>query len=103
MKKITFIDTEVGVEDKKVYDYGAINEVHEKIHTGKASEFNGFISNAEYVCGHNIVNHDSNYIELSTSVQLIDTLYLSPLMFPNKLTKHTDAGNQVSGSQSSDR
>lgn len=84
MKKITFIDTEVGVEDKKVYDYGAINEIHEKIHTGKASEFNEFISDSEYLCGHNIVNHDSQYIEVSSSVQLIDTLYLSPLMFPNK-------------------
>ena len=84
MKKITFIDTEVAVKDKKAYDYGAINEIHEKIHTGKASEFNEFISDSEYLCGHNIVNHDSQYIEVSSFVQLIDTLYLSPLMFPNK-------------------
>ena len=84
MKKITFIDTEVAVEDKKAYDYGAINEIYEKIHTGKASKFNEFISDSEYLCGHNIVNHDSQYIEVSSSVQLIDTLYLSPLMFPNK-------------------
>lgn len=84
MKKIAFIDIEVGVDDKKIYDYGATNEAKEKLHTSLANDFYAFISGAEYLCGHNIANHDSKYIEVPTSAQLIDTLYLSPLMFPNK-------------------
>lgn len=84
MKRVVFIDTEVGVDDKKVHDYGAINESEEKFHSNSAAEFYDFISDFNYLCGHNIVNHDSQYIEIPTSVQLIDTLYLSPLMFPDK-------------------
>jgi len=84
MKRVVFIDTEVGVDDKKVHDYGAINESEEKFHSNSAAEFYDFISDFDYLCGHNIVNHDSQYIQIPTSVQLIDTLYLSPLMFPDK-------------------
>lgn len=84
MKKISFIDTEVNEEDNKAHDYGAVNENDEKLHTGSSHEFLSFIENSEYLCGHNIVNHDSKYIEVPPNVKYIDTLYLSPLMFPNK-------------------
>lgn len=84
MKKIAFIDIETGTDNKKVYDYGAVNNAKEKLHSNSATEFHAFISGSEYLCGHNVVNHDSKYVEIPKSVELIDTLYLSPLMFPDK-------------------
>ena len=84
MKRICFIDTEVSVTDKKAYDYGAVNENDDRIHTGSSHVFHSFIADSDYLCGHNIIDHDINYIDVPENVKLIDTLYLSPLMFPNK-------------------
>ena len=84
MKRITFIDTEVSEADNKAYDFGAVNESDEKLHTGSAHEFHSFIAKSDYLCGHNIIDHDSKYIESPSGIIFIDTLYLSPLMFPNK-------------------
>ncbi|MGN1103211.1 MAG: RecQ family ATP-dependent DNA helicase, partial [Huintestinicola sp.] len=84
MKHIFFIDTEVSEADNKAYDFGAVNENDDKLHTGAAHEFHTFIEGAEYLCGHNIVDHDAKYIDIPDTVKLIDTLYLSPLLFPNK-------------------
>lgn len=41
-----------------------------------------------FVCGHNIVHHDARYIQQEIRnaqiTDIIDTLYLSPLLFPGK-------------------
>lgn len=84
MKPIIFVDTEVSEADNKAYDFGAVSESGEKLHTGSFSEFHSFISNAKYLCGHNIIDHDSKYIAAPENAEYIDTLYLSPLMFPNR-------------------
>ena len=84
MKHIFFIDTEVSETDNKAYDFGAVNENGDKLHTGIAHEFCSFIAEAEYLCGHNIIEHDAKYIEITNTVKLIDTLYISPLLFPNR-------------------
>ncbi|MGN0648595.1 MAG: RecQ family ATP-dependent DNA helicase [Oscillospiraceae bacterium] len=84
MKHIFFIDTEVSEADKKAHDFGAVNENDDKLHTRSANEFHSFIEGAEYLCGHNIINHDAKYIDITDTVKRIDTLYLSPLLFPNK-------------------
>ena len=84
MKHIYFIDTEVSEADHKVYDFGAVNENDDKLHTSWIQEFHSFIKEAEYLCGHNIIDHDAKYIEAPEKTKCIDTLYLSPLMFPNK-------------------
>ena len=84
MKHIFFIDTEVSETDNKAYDFGAVDENDCKLHTGAAHEFHSFIAGAEYLCGHNIINHDAKYIEITGTAKLIDTLYISPLLFPNK-------------------
>ena len=55
MKPIIFVDTEVSEADNKAYDFGAVSESGEKLHTGSFSEFHSFISNATYLCGHNII------------------------------------------------
>lgn len=84
MKHICFIDTEVSEADNKAYDFGAVNANNDKLHTGSAHEFHSFIAGAEYLCGHNIIDHDAKYIEATDSAKFIDTLYLSPLLFPNR-------------------
>lgn len=84
MKHIFYIDTEVSETDGKAYDYGAVSANDDKLHSRSAHEFYAFIAKAEYLCGHNIVDHDAKYIEIPASTKLIDTLYLSPLLFPNK-------------------
>ena len=36
------------------------------------------------MCGHNIVHHDLHYTPLPRPATIVDTLYLSPLLFPRK-------------------
>lgn len=86
MSNIVFIDTEVIISTDKIADYGAVDEHGGNVHTGKEDEFIAFIGDADYICGHNVLNHDLQYIRRSTSKldekEVIDTLYLSPLLFP---------------------
>lgn len=84
MKCICFIDTEVSETDQKAYDYGAVNEKNHRLHTGSAHEFQSFIADTTFLCGHNIINHDTRYIQTPPQSKYIDTLFLSPLLFPNQ-------------------
>ena len=45
-----------------------------------------FLENVDYICGHNIVHHDAKYLfgESKHKWALVDTLYVSPLLFPNR-------------------
>ena len=81
---IAFIDTEVGLESQKVQDYGVVREDGAVLHTQSASEFNAFVSKCDAICGHNIIKHDLKYLQLQESHTIIDTLPLSPLLFPRK-------------------
>ncbi|KMQ49650.1 ATP-dependent DNA helicase RecQ [Chitinispirillum alkaliphilum] len=90
MSSITYIDTEINPKTRKVLDIGAIKESGETYHSPSISGFTSFVKGSEFVCGHNILNHDLKYVgaaiagagvDLSNS---IDTLYLSPLLFPKK-------------------
>lgn len=88
MSGIVFIDTEVDTQTRKVYDYGAVNSLGDKLHTKSENEFTEFISGNKYICGHNIIAHDLKYIlepvDKSGAEFAVDTLYLSPLLFPQK-------------------
>ncbi|MBN3036552.1 MAG: RecQ family ATP-dependent DNA helicase [Bacteroidales bacterium] len=89
MNNIVFIDTEVDVKSEKILDIGGTTENGLMLHSNSVSELLIFISQKEYVCGHNIINHDLPYIErainrIIPNVKPIDTLYLSPLLFPTK-------------------
>ena len=81
---IVFIDTEVGIDSQKVQDYGAVRADGAILHTQSAREFEDFVSMCDTLCGHNIINHDLKYIHLQDSYTVIDTLPLSPLLFPRK-------------------
>jgi ATP-dependent DNA helicase RecQ len=86
MSKIVFIDTEVNMGTGSVADYGAVDEYGGNVHTGIEGEFISFIGDADYICGHNIIRHDLQFIGKSKAnlneKDAIDTLFLSPLLFP---------------------
>ena len=89
MKKlIVFFDTEVGVSDEKIHDIGAVSENGSTLHSSSVSDFLSFINKDAILCGHNIIHHDLKYIEKAIAKPIdhpaIDTLYLSPLLFPKR-------------------
>lgn len=81
---IAFIDTEVSFQSKHVKDFGAVREDGAILHTHSMDDFQKFINDCEYICGHNIVEFDLQFTQIKGSHTYIDTLTLSPLLFPNK-------------------
>ena len=81
---IVFIDTEVNPQTKKVADYGAVREDDAVLHSHSKADFDAFVSKCDAVCGHNIINHDLKYTALRGNPMIIDTLFLSPLLFPKR-------------------
>ena len=81
---IVFIDTEVDTQTKKVADYGAVREDDAVLHSHSKADFDAFVSKCDAVCGHNIINHDLKYTPLRGKPTIIDTLFLSPLLFPKR-------------------
>lgn len=84
MSDLVIIDLEVNPQEKKVLDFGAIKSNGVKLHTSQKKEFENFIEGFEYICGHNICHHDAKYFDVPTNVRYIDTLYISPLLFPER-------------------
>ena len=86
-KAIVFIDSEVKKENHLITDLGAVNEAGEQFHSTNLFAFTQFLQGNSYICGHNLVHHDLKYLEKSADLSSyipIDTLYLSPLLFPEK-------------------
>ena len=87
-KSIVFFDTEISVHEHKILDIGAVRDDKTVFHSPSVSEFCSFVAGAEFICGHNVVHHDMKYIEPhiveALHQKVIDTLYLSPLMFPKR-------------------
>lgn len=81
-----FVDVEVGLQDKKIHDIGAIRWDGAVYHSANKKELITFLKNVKYVCGHNIINHDAKYLfgeDIPTYI-LVDTLFVSPLLFPER-------------------
>ncbi len=85
---IVFIDTEVNPQTKKVADYGAVRDDGAVLHTSSKADFDAFVSGCDVVCGHNIIGHDLKYMALRGNPTIIDTLFLSPLLFPKRPYHH---------------
>ena len=81
---IAFIDTEVDPQTKKVTDYGAVREDGAVLHSHSKADFDAFVSKCDTICGHNIINHDLKYTALRGNPTIVDTLLLSPLLFPKR-------------------
>ena len=85
---ISFIDTEVNPRTEKVGDYGAVRDDGAVLHTQSRAEFDTFVSTSDFVCGHNIIRHDLRFITLKNNPTIVDTLFLSPLLFPKHPYHH---------------
>ena len=85
---IAFIDTEVNPQTKKVADYGAVREDGAVLHSHSKADFDAFVSKCDTVCGHNIINFDLKHTSLRGNPTIVDTLFLSPLLFPKRPYHH---------------
>jgi ATP-dependent DNA helicase RecQ len=89
LKTIAFIDTEIEYDTGRVLDTGGIKENGSTLHSNRKADFIQFLNDIHYICGHNIINHDLVYLTdilqpEDTCREFIDTLFLSPLLFPAK-------------------
>lgn len=82
--KTAFIDLEVDGRGK-ILDIGGVKN-GQSFHSARIPEFTDFVSDCDCLCGHNIIGHDIKYLKpfLRKEYVLVDTLYLSPLLFPQK-------------------
>ena len=90
MNSIAFIDTEIEQRSKKILDIGCIKGDGSSFHRNSVEAFTEFLRGTDFICGHNIFNHDIKYIQKALNyaglkpANSIDTLFLSPLLFPTK-------------------
>lgn len=84
MMKTAFIDLEIDGKGR-ILDIGGVKNGL-SFHSARIPEFADFVSDCDCLCGHNIIGHDIKYLKpfLRKEYILIDTLYLSPLLFPQK-------------------
>lgn len=85
-----FVDVEVGLKDKTIHDIGALRWDSAVYHSANQRELMTFMKDVNFVCGHNIINHDAKYLfgEGVCRYLLVDTLFLSPLLFPERPYHH---------------
>jgi ATP-dependent DNA helicase RecQ len=94
MNSIAFIDTEISLTNHEILDIGGIKDDGQSIHTKSTAELITFIDGVDFICGHNILNHDLKYLQKAFTgsginhLKVIDTLFLSPLLFPMKPYHH---------------
>lgn len=87
---IVFIDVEVNPQTNTILDIGCLRHDGAIFHKNDTNDLLSFVHNAEYICGHNIFQHDLKFLQSiilqnnTFSKQVIDTLYLSPLLFASK-------------------
>lgn len=88
--RYAFIDVEVGLNDRKIHDIGALRYDGSVFHRSSKNDFYVFINSVDYLCGHNIIHHDAKYLfpDGKCRWQLVDTLYMSPLLFPERPYHH---------------
>lgn len=90
MKIVAYIDTETNPKENRILDMGGFRTDGRAFHSNNTAELKEFLNNAQFICGHNIIHHDLNYLRKSglgdtvDALPAIDTLYLSPLLFPSR-------------------
>ena len=84
--KYAIVDCEVGMKDKRVHDIGALRWDGATFHSADKHAMKLFLDGVDFVCGHNIIHHDAKYLfgEGNRRWALVDTLYVSPLLFPER-------------------
>ena len=81
---MVFVDVETTRDGRSVIDLGAFREDKGSFHSASEEKLYDFCKGADYVAGHNIVGYDLKYLKGLQGKEAIDTLLLSPLLFPEK-------------------
>ena len=84
--RYAIVDVEVGLKDHKIHDIGAFRQDGATFHKASKEELFEFLHDTDYLCGHNIIHHDAKYLfpDKDCRWTLVDTLYVSPLLFPER-------------------
>ncbi len=84
IQNYAIVDVEVGLKDHKIHDIGALKHNDTTFHKTSKEELFIFLNDIDYICGHNIIHHDAKYLFTDKTCLwiLVDTLYISPLLFP---------------------
>lgn len=90
MPSIVFFDTETDRNGKRIHDIGGCLDDGRQFHDVSLERFGLFLRGADFVCGHNIFQHDLKFVGPALAAagipldRAIDTLPWSPLLFPQK-------------------
>lgn len=82
MNSIGFIDTEIEPKSHKILDIGSVKHKGNSFHSDSIANFISFLKSTQFICGHNIFNHDLKYIQNAITASginpaiIIDTLYI---------------------------
>lgn len=104
ISNILFFDLEVHKTTKNILEIGAILQ-EDQFRKSAPEAFFQFGKSAEIVCGHNIVDHDLPILEKHLpghaiiSKPVIDTLFLSALLYPKKPYHRLIKNYQLNGNE----
>lgn len=90
MIEIAFFDFEIKEKTNKVGDIGCVRFDGATFHGKSIPDFISFVKDCQFLCGHNIIRHDLKYLHNDLlinnlgHIKFIDTLFVSPLLFPAK-------------------
>lgn len=94
MSLIAFFDIETDPKTKQLLDIGCVLSDGSSFHKNLPNDFNVFIERSEFICGHNILSHDLIFLQDYFGNptwglnKAIDTILLSPLLFPKNPYHH---------------
>ncbi|HOZ80457.1 MAG TPA: RecQ family ATP-dependent DNA helicase [Ferruginibacter sp.] len=94
MPVTAFFDIETDRSGNKILDIGSILPNGSTFHKNNVGDFAKFTEKAHFICGHNILQHDLPCLQKYLGVadwgfnKAIDTLLLSPLLFPKNPYHH---------------
>ena len=94
MRTVSFFDLEIEINTNSILDVGCIRWDDSTFHENSIHKFTEFIKDSDFIAGHNVFKHDLKHIHRYLgevkfgSLKTIDTLYLSPLLFPSRPYHH---------------
>lgn len=99
--RYAFVDIEVGIKDNRIHDIGAVRWDGATFHSADKRELYRFLNGVDYICGHNIIHHDAKYLFGNDRERwtLVDTLYVSPLLFPERPYHHLMKDDKLESDQ----
>ena len=88
--RYALVDLEVGVDDKKIHDIGALRHDGATYHDKHLDPLWKFLEPVDFLCGHNLLDHDARHLfaQAPCRWQLVDTLHASALLFPERPYHH---------------